>query len=40
VLSLSLNDVASAPDYDPDLEIDRKYEEKLYDTYKQPKYWP
>ncbi len=40
VLTLSLDDVASSPDYDPDLEIDRKYEEKLYDTYKQPKYWP
>jgi sporulation protein YlmC with PRC-barrel domain len=40
LLSLNIAEVAKAPDYDPHLEIDRQYEEKLYDTYKQPKYWP
>ncbi|MFP4385349.1 MAG: PRC-barrel domain-containing protein [Spirochaetia bacterium] len=40
VLNLPLESVSKAPDYDPNLEIDRKYEEELYETYKQPKYWP
>jgi sporulation protein YlmC with PRC-barrel domain len=38
-VDLDKDTIEKAPSYDPDAPIDRKYETKLYDYYKRPKYW-
>lgn len=36
---LTRDEVKGAPEYDPDVRIDRVYEEKLYDYFEEDKYW-
>lgn len=38
-VELSRERIKNAPEYDPTAVIDRRYEDKLYDYYKSPKYW-
>jgi hypothetical protein len=37
-VDLSRETIKNGPEYHPDA-LNRKYEEKLYDHYKRPKYW-
>jgi hypothetical protein len=38
-VDLSRERIKNAPEYDPTANVEREYEEKLYDYYKSPKYW-
>lgn len=38
-VDLTKEAIQNAPEFDPSLPINRKYEERLYDFYGRPKYW-
>jgi hypothetical protein len=38
-VDLSREKIKNCPVYDPSKDIDREYEEQLYEYYGRPKYW-
>lgn len=38
-VDLTKDSIANAPEFDPNLPINRAYEERLYDFYGRPRYW-